>query len=311
MGSGAVTIEKPVATADAASAPATLVAGSAVWIVVALLVVYLVWGSTYLAIRLALDGIPPLLMGAGRFLLAGGILYAVMRARGVAAPTRRQWRNASAIGAFLFLGGNGLVTIAEQWVSSGLVALGVAAAPLWAVSIASVWDGRPRRLEALGLAVGVAGVVLLNSRTELAVHPLGALACLGSSLSWAFGSMWGRGRDLPPGMMAAAAEMLGGGTLLAVVGLAWGERITALPPVGAALAFGYLVVFGSLLAFSAFHYVLHRVRPALATSNGFVNPVVAVLLGAVLAGEHVGRHELVGMAAILAGVALVMAGSRR
>jgi drug/metabolite transporter (DMT)-like permease len=311
MQGGAMTLAKTARPAEEVAPAPARAARPAAAIVGALLVVYVVWGSTYLAIRIALDGIPPLLMGAGRFLIAGGILYTVLRVRGVPAPTRPQWRNATAIGAFLFLGGNGLVTIAEQWVSSGLVALGVAAAPLWAVAIASAREGRPRALEALGLAVGVAGVVLLNAGTELAVHPLGAVACLCSSLSWAFGSMWGRGRDLPPGMMAAAAEMLGGGALMTVVGLAWGERMTALPAAGPALAFVYLVVFGSLVAFSAFHYLLHRVRPALATSNGFVNPVVAVLLGAALAGEHVGVHEVGAMAAILVGVGLVLAGARR
>jgi drug/metabolite transporter (DMT)-like permease len=306
-----VTIGTEVSGGGTVPAASRLGAAPFAPVLAALLVVYFVWGSTYLAIRIALDGIPPLLMGAGRFLLAGGLLYAGLRARGVAAPTARQWRNATAVGAFLFLGGNGLVTVAEQWVSSGLVALGVAAVPLWAVLFASVRDGRPRTLEALGLAVGLGGVVLLNSGTELGGKPLGALACLASSLSWAFGSMWSRGRDLPPGMMAAAAEMLGGGVLMTVVGVAWGERMTALPAARPLAAFVYLVVFGSLVAFSAFHWLLHRVRPALATSNAFVNPMVAVALGAVVAGEHVGREEVLAMAAILAGVALVMAGSRR
>lgn len=278
---------------------------------VALLVVYLVWGSTYLAIRIALDGIPPLLMGAGRFLVAGSLLYGALRMRGVPPPTAMQVRNAVTVGTFLFLGGNGLVTIAEQWVSSGLVALGVAAAPLWAVLFASIREGRPRALEVVGLAVGVAGVAILDAGTELGGRPLGALACLVSSLCWAFGSMWSRGKDLPPGMMAAAVEMLGGGTLMLVVALVLGERLTAMPPVSSTLAFAYLVVFGSLIAFSAFHWLLHRVRPALATSNGFVNPVVAVVLGGVLAGERVGASELAAMTAILVGVALVVAGSRR
>ena len=283
---------------------------AAVPVAAALLVVYVVWGSTYLAIRIALDGMPPLLMAGSRFLLAGGILYVVLRAAGTAAPTPAQWRNALVVGACLFVGGNGLVTIAAQWVSSGLVALGVAAVPLWAVLFASVRDGRPRAVEALGLAIGLGGGVLLNAGTELGGKPLGALACLASSLSWAFGSMWTRGRDLPAGLMAPAAEMLGGGALMSALGLAWGERLTALPPAAPVAAFVYLVTFGSLVAFSAFHWLLHRVRPALATSNSFVNPVVAVALGAVLAGEHVGRHEVVAMAAILGGVGLVAAGSR-
>lgn len=308
MRGATTTAESPASHGDVAPVRAPAIDPP---VVVALLVVYVVWGSTYLAIRIALDGVPPLLMGAGRFLLAGGIMYVVLRARGTPPPTANQWRNAITVGAFLFLGGNGLVTIAEQWVSSGLVALGVAAAPLWAVSIASIREGRPRAVEAVGLGIGIAGVALLNSGTELGGRPLGALACLCSSLSWAFGSMWSRGRDLPAGMMAAAAEMLGGGALLLGVGLAWGERLTAVPALRPALAFAHLVVFGSLLAFSAFHWLLHRVRPALATSNGFVNPVVAVVLGAALAGEHVGAPELGAMAAILLGVGLVMAGSRR
>src|SRR5207244_5754993 len=138
-----------------------------------------------------------------------------------------------------------------QWVTSGLAALGVATAPLWAVCFAAARGERPRRVEMTGLVVGFAGIVLLNAGTDLAATPLGGVLLLGASMLWGTGSMWSRGRDLPPGPMSAAAEMLGGGTLMALVSLGLGERITAVPGPRALLAFSYLVVFGSIVAFSA------------------------------------------------------------
>jgi len=274
-------------------------------VVAALLAVYVVWGSTYLAIRVALEGFPPLLMAGVRFALAGAALYAWLRLRGTAAPTRAQWGAATLVGGFLLLGGNGGVVVAEQWVASGLTALGVATVALWSALFAGVWGQWPRRLEWVGLAVGFAGVALLNLEGNLRASPMGAVALLVATVSWAFGSMWSRHLDLPRGLMAAAAEMLAGGGLLLVASAVVGERVPPVPAARAWLALAYLIVFGSWVGFSAYLYLLRRVRPAIATSYAYVNPIVAMFLGVAFAGERITPTEWLAMPVILAGVALV------
>jgi drug/metabolite transporter (DMT)-like permease len=275
-------------------------------VVLALATVYVVWGASYLAIRIALEGFPPLALAATRFTVAGAVLYFWLAARGAPRPTRAEWFNAFVAGTLLLAGGNGGVVVAEQWVGSGLGALGVAAAPLWTVAAVSLCEGRPRALEVAGLLVGLAGVAMLNAGTELRAEPAGAVALMLASLCWGAGSAWSRGRALPAGLMAPATQMIMGGLVLALGSVALGERLAAPPPMRAVVALGFLVVAGSLLAFSAFMYLLRRVRPALATSNAFVNPLVAVLLGALVAGEPIGAGEVLAMVTILGGVALVM-----
>jgi drug/metabolite transporter (DMT)-like permease len=286
--------------------PARSGAGGAV--VLALGALYLIWGSTYLAIRVALEGFPPLLMAGTRFVLAGGLLYAAARRRGAPRPGPREWRSGALVGSLL-CAANGLVTVSEQWVSSSVAAVVVASVPLWAVLAALLWRERPARAEVGGLAVGLAGVVLLQAGGDLQAHPLGAALLVLSTWSWALGSMWSRRLPLPPGLMAPATEMLVGGALLTAAALARGERLAALPGMRPLLAWAFLTLFGSLVAFSAYNFLLRRVRPALATSYAYVNPAVAVGLGA-LAGEAVGLRELGALALILGGVAIV-AGTRR
>ena len=174
-------------------------------VALALGLVYVVWGSTYLGIRFALEGgWPPLLMAGFRFLVAGGLLYAVLRLRGVAPPTRAQWRDLWLMG-FLLLGlGNGMVCIAQQTVSSGLAAVAVASCPLWIGLFAALRGERPSRLETVGLAIGFAGVAWLNSGSSLTASPQGLVALLVAPLAWAFGSVWSRSRALPSPFMAAA-----------------------------------------------------------------------------------------------------------
>jgi drug/metabolite transporter (DMT)-like permease len=277
----------------------------------ALLAVYVLWGSTYLAIRVALEGFPPFLMASFRFLAAGGVLYLVLRLRGVPAPRRPQWGSAALVGGLLLLGGNGGVVMAEQWVASGLAALGVATVALWSAIFAGFWGQWPRRLEWVGLAVGFAGVALLNVEGNLRASPAGAVALLVATTSWALGSMWSRHLDLPSGLMAPAAQMLAGGTLLLVASVAVGERVPGGLTVRPVLALAYLVVFGSWVGFSSYLYLLRHVRPAVATSYAYVNPVIAMALGVVFAGEHVTPSEWAAMPVILGGVALVMVGHGR
>jgi drug/metabolite transporter (DMT)-like permease len=277
-------------------------------VVLALAALYFIWGSTYLAIRVALEGFPPLLMAGSRFVLAGGLLYAAARLQGAHRPGLAQWRSGAIVGALL-CAANGLVTVSEQWVSSSVAAVVVASVPLWTVLVAGLWREQPTRREVAGLGVGLAGVVLLQTGGALRAHPLGAALLVLSTWSWALGSMWSRRLALAPGLMAPATEMLAGGGLLTAAALARGERLAALPGLRPLMAWAFLTLFGSLVAFTAYNFLLRRVRPALATSYAYVNPAVAVGLGA-LAGEAVGPRELGALALILGGVAIVAATRR-
>jgi len=272
----------------------------------ALAAVYLIWGSTYLAIRYALEGgFPPFLLGGVRFLIAGALMYAVLRWRGMPAPTRTQWGNAAAMGVFLLLLGNGMVNLAEQTVSSGMAAVAVASAPLWMGIFSAMRGQQPNRMEWVGLGIGFLGVLWLNLDSSLSASMVGLVALLVAALSWSFGSIWSRGRDLPAPFMAAAAQMLCGGLAMCIVGALVGERFDGMPSAHGLAAFAYLIVFGSIIGFSAYIWLLHHVRPALAGSYAYVNPAIAVGLGAWLAGERFGRHELLAMGVILLGVVAI------
>lgn len=274
-------------------------------IALALTSVYVLWGSTYLGIRYALEGYPPFLLGAIRMTLAGALMYGFLRWRGVPAPTRSQWKQLWWLSIFMVLLSNGLVNVAEQEVSSGMAAVAVASMPLWAALFAFLRGERPRRNEWLGLAVGFVGVLWLNAGTDLAATPTGMIALLIAPVAWAWGSIWSRGRDLPMPFMSAAGQMLTGGVWMFSAAVATGERMTELPPLSATLAVGYLITFGSIIGFTAYIWLLHHVRPALATSYAYVNPPIAVLFGVLLASETFTRHELAAMGVILAGVAII------
>lgn len=279
---------------------------SALAVALALAAVYVIWGSTYLGIRFALEGgWPPLLMGASRFLVSGLLMYVALRWRGMRAPTGAQWRNSAIMGVLLLGGGNGMVCIAEQSVSSGLAAIAVASAPLWIGLFATLRGQRPNRIEWVGLAIGFAGVLWLNAGSSLTATPKGLVALLVAPLAWAYGSVWSRGRDLPAPLMTAAAQMLCGGAVMLVAGLLLGERFDAMPTAKGTLAVAYLAGFGSIVAFSAYVWLLHNVRVTLAGSYAYVNPVVAVALGAWLAAERFSAHDLGAMAVILCGVVAI------
>lgn len=297
-------MQNPVVLAD--DAPTSRFADPRVLVPLALLTLYVVWGSTYLGIRLALVSYPPFTLAATRFLFAGVLMYGFLRLRGHAPPSRLQWRNAAITGILLLLGGNGLVCYAEQTVDSGVAAVAVASMPLFAATFAGIQGEWPRGRELAGLVIGFAGVIVLNLGSGLSEAPLGALALIAAAASWAFGSVWSRRRDMPSGPMNTAAQMLCAAPALAVVAVASGESWPTTPTWTATAALIYLALFGSILAFSAYLYLLHTVRPALATSYAYVNPPVAVLFGILLAGETVGAIDLAGMAIILAGVVLVV-----
>ena len=272
----------------------------------ALAAVYVIWGSTYLAIRFALEGgLPPLLMAGGRFVLAGGLMYAALRLRGVPAPTRAQWPTIAAMGVLLLGLGNGMVCVAEQTVSSGMAAVAVASAPLWMALFSALRGDRPTRIEWIGLAIGFAGVVWLNAGSSLAASRTGLVALIVATVAWAFGSIWSRGRDLPSPFMTAAAQMLVGGAVMLVAGWLIGERFDGMPSLKGLLSVAYLAGFGSIVAFSAYIWLLHHVRPALAGSYAYVNPAIAVALGAWLANEQFSGSEFVAMGVILLGVVAI------
>lgn len=292
-------------SAPAAAAAPRALSDPRVLIPLALFALYVIWGSTYLGIRYALESYPPFLLAGVRFLCAGAALYGFLRWRGLAPPTPRQWRNAAFTGVLLLGFGNGLVCYAEQSVSSGIAAVAVASMPLFAALFYGMYGQWPNRRETIGLLIGFAGVVVLNLGSALSGSRLGAIALLVAAMCWAFGSAWSRRRDMPAGPMNTAAQMLCGSAALLAVSVARGEAFPTHPSVRATVAVAYLAVFGSIIAFSAYLYVLKHARPALATSYAYVNPPVAVLFGVLLAGEHVGAFDLAGMAVILLGVMVI------
>ncbi len=272
----------------------------------ALVAVYLIWGSTYLAIRFALEGYPPLFFPGVRFVFAGGVLLIILRLRGHAGPTRRQWINSLAMGVLLLNIGNGGVVLAERSVGSALAATAVATVPLWATLFAGIWGAWPQRLQWIGLLLGFAGIVTLNFGGDFAANPISAGLLLFSAASWAFGSVWSRRLDLPKGLMSSAAQMLMAGLVFLIGSRISGEHWHLLAAPRAMAGLLYLTLMGSLLAFSAYIFLIQNVSAALATSYAYANPVVAVLLGVTLGHESFVRSELLAIALVLIGVVLIV-----
>lgn len=292
------------------AAPAARSPRERLLIVTALLAVYVFWGSTYLAIKYGLETLPPFFMAALRFWCAGLVLFAFLRWRGFALPTVRQTRNSAIMGTLLLGGGNGFVCYAQQSVSSGLAAVAVASMPLFAALFAGAYGNWPSRRDRIGLAVGFVGIVYLNTGAEFLASPLGAAALIAAPILWAFGSVWSRRQDLPNVWMSTAVQMLAGGAVLTLMSLGAGEDWPArITPTGAA-AIAWLAVFGSLVGFTAYVYLLQTVRPALATSYAYVNPPIAIAFGVWLAGERFTSHEAIATAVILGGVAFILTAKR-
>ena len=282
-------------------------------IVLAFLAVYLCWGMTYLAMRIAVRDIPPHLMSGARFLVAGLVLYLWTRQRGDPKPTAIQWRSAAMVGAFLLLGGNATVAWAEQQVPSGLAAVLIAVAPIWMVAFEWARGGpRPGKRVIAGLILGLAGVALLvsprgDSATQ--VNPIGAVMLVLASASWAWGSVVSKSAPLPKSrFLATSMEMIGGGVLLLLTALAVGQFADFRPTevsANAVLAWLFLVVFGSLVGFTAFIWLLGVTSIAKVGTYAYVNPIVAVFLGWAILDEPVTGRTLLAALVILLGVALV------
>jgi len=275
-------------------------------VIAALLCVYFFWGSTYLAIRIGLEGFPPFLMAGIRYSIAGIMLYLFLRLRGHQAPPAEEWRNGAIVGGLLLLVGNGGVVFAEQTVASGLAALMIATTPLFMVLFAGIRGRWPSRREWAGLLLGLSGVVLLSVRGSLSTDPLGAFILLLSAAAWAFGSVWSGYLRMPKGLMASAVEMICGGALLLITSTLSAEQIPLALSWRPVAAIGWLIAFGSIVGFSAYLYLLEKVRPALASSYAYVNPVIAVVLGVLLAGETISGTEALSMLVIIAGVGIVI-----
>ncbi|MCU1750998.1 drug/metabolite exporter YedA [Pseudomonas sp. 6D_7.1_Bac1] len=267
---------------------------------------YVIWGSTYLVIRIGVQYWPPLMLGGIRFIVGGTLMYAFLRWRGVPAPTWPQWKAAGLIGMLLLSFGNGAVSMAEHTgVASGVAALAVATVPLFTLLCGYFWGARNTRLEWAGIVLGLIGIAMLNLGSNLQSSPLGAALLIGAAAAWAFGSVWSKHLPLPQGAMSSAAQMLVGGVVLLIGSALKGEHLDRLPPLEGWAALVYLTVFGSIIAFNAYMYLLKHVRPAAATSYAYVNPAVAVLLGIVFAGESIGIEEAVAMAVIISAVVLI------
>ncbi|KNC09759.1 multidrug DMT transporter [Klebsiella sp. RIT-PI-d] len=275
----------------------------------ALFALYIIWGSTYFVISIGVESWPPLLMAGVRFTAAGVLLMAYLLLSGHKLPPLRPLLNAALIGVLLLAVGNGFVTIAEhQHVPSGIAAVMVATVPLFTLCFSRFFGIATRKLEWVGIAIGLAGIVLLNSGGNLSGNPWGAILILIGSVSWAFGSVYGSRIELPVGMMAGAIEMLAAGIVLLTASLITGEKLTTMPTLSGFLAVGYLAIFGSVIAINAYMYLIRNVTPAIATSYAYVNPVVAVLLGTSFGGESLSSIEWLALAVIVFAVILVTLG---
>jgi len=275
----------------------------------ALFSLYIIWGSTYFVIRIGVESWPPLMMAGVRFLSAGILLLAFLLIRGHRLPPLRPLLNAALIGVLLLAVGNGAVTVAEhQHVPSGIAAVVVATVPLFTLCFSRFFGIRTRKLEWLGISIGLAGIILLNSGGNLSGNPWAAVLIMVGSMSWAFGSVLGSRIALPTGMMAGAIEMLAAGIVLLIASTLAGEKLTAMPTLSGFLAVSYLALFGSIIAISSYMFLIRNVSPAVATSYAYVNPVVAVLLGTTFAGEVLSTVEWLALGVIIMAVVLVTLG---
>ncbi len=284
-------------------------------IVVAFAAIYTIWGTTYLAIRIAVETIPPFLMAGVRFLLAGSLTFAFLRARGVPVPNRLQWRSAAILGAFLLVGGNGFVTWSEQQVPSGMAALVVATEPLWiALFDWVIFKGvRPGKKMVFGLVLGFLGIGLLIGPEQFGgtgtIHVSSLFILFMAPIMWSLGSLYTRQANLPENLfMATAVEMLAGGFLLIIAGLLTGEatrlNLAAISTRSLA-AMGYLTVFGSIVAFTAYVWLLKNVQASKVATYTFVNPVIAVFLGWLILSEAITPQMLVAVPSIILAVVLI------
>lgn len=314
----AVATTEPAATAAAtctATRSATAVESRAARasidprLVVSLAAVYLIWSSTYLAIRIAIAELPPLLMAGARYSAAGAVMLVIARRRGAIWPSPTQWLRVVPIGVLLFLCGNGFVVIAELSVPSGGAAVVCATMPLWTGVLAALGGERPSWREWLSLGIGFVGVLVLMGGPSLQGRPLHLVLIVLSPMCWALGSVLARRQAhawRSGALLSSAMHMLTGGGSLMIAGVAHGEGLPAHAGAGSWLAVGYLLVFGSLIGFTAYNWLLRNARPVVATSYAYVNPILAVLIGAAISGEPLGVTTLIANVLIVGAIALAL-----
>lgn len=303
------------------SAPSPRSSPLPIAIVLAFLAVYLIWGSTYLAIRWSVETMPPFLMAAVRFLTAGALLYGWFHARGMTRPSAKQWKAATISGGLLLGGGNGAVVVAVQWVPSGLAALLVGTVPLWIVLVDWLAGSRvrPSTRSGIGVVVGFAGIAILAGSPGVGAggprEAFAAVLVLAGSLSWALGSIYSKyAADLPRPGPLVSMQMLTGGSILLLMSIAAGEPFSfdiSAVSLKSVLSLAYLITFGAMVAYAAYVWLLNVVSPAKATTYAYVNPVVAMFLGWALADEPLSFRALLAAAIILGAVVLITTEARR
>jgi drug/metabolite transporter (DMT)-like permease len=276
-------------------------------IIACLLATWVVWGSTYLAIKFALVSLPPFLQMGSRFIVAGAVLFLFLIWRRAALPTLVQWRNALVIGTLMLGGGMGGTAFAEQSVASGLIVAVIAIQPVVQALLGWFWGTRLNRLEWLGVGVGTLGVWLLVQGQGFASSPTGLAVILSAVFFWGLGSVLSQKVfPLAPGAMGYASEMILGGMVLMLMAWAYGEKISFPLATSSVVAWFYLVVFGSLIAFNAYMILLSKASPGLATSYSFVNPVIALGLGVTIGNEVVSSWEWGSVGLVLVGVVIIV-----
>jgi drug/metabolite transporter (DMT)-like permease len=279
--------------------------------------VYVIWGSTYLAIRIAIETLPPFVMAGTRFFCAGIILYVIAKMQGAPNPEPVHWKSAWQIGALLLLGGNGAVVWAEQWVPTGITALIIATVPLWTVLIQTLWFREKLRKRILiGIVFGFIGLwILVGNKTAAPIYVPGIIALLFAALSWSIGSLYSRHAKLPKsGFLAIAMEMICGSILILIVATLLGEwKLVHFEAISTAslLALGYLITFGALIGFTAYLWLVKVTPPALSSTYAYVNPVVAVFLGWAFANESVDSRIFIGAGMIVLAVVLISSTFRK
>lgn len=275
-------------------------------IIAALFCTYFIWGSTYLAMRFGLESFPPFLMAGVRFLGAGIILFVVLRLLGSENPTWSEWKGAAIVGLLLPALGNGTVCYVQQTVSSSVAALAIATVPIWMAIFASIWRHHITWQEWFGIFLGVVGIGVLNIGGSLHGDYVSALLLILAAASWSLGSIWGKHIAMPKGLMGAACQMITGGLFLMMASTYFNENWPSEISVKSWGAMLFLVVLSSIVAYSAFQYLLKTVRPLIASSNTFVNPIVAFAVGIWFANEQVTQNEYMALAVILLGVTLIL-----
>ncbi len=282
-------------------------------ILFALIAVYLFWGGTYLGMKFAIETIPPFLMAGARFSIAGWILYIFYRLKGEKRPTFKEWKNAGIVGGLLLLGGNGVVAWAEQQVPSSIASVLIATVPIWIIVINSVsYHKRPKAGAIIGIALGLCGIAILvwdSNGVSKSTNLFGMVAIVLASLSWSAGSMYSRTAKLPKApLLSTGMQMIVGGILLLITAVFHGDyqgfELSKIS-INSWIAMGYLIVFGSLIGFTAYIWLLKNTEPSLVSTHAFVNPIVAVFLGWFLAGEKIGANALVAALIIIAAVASI------